>query len=126
MIKKILVIVLACAILLSVFVSASVEIDFDRFVKFAPKITRNWLKMDAYAFADAGILYNSNLINTVQSPLRMDAGLGTCLTISKWGKRNLIQPFTLRFDMPFILNTAPYSDKGFVQSRWLFGIGRSF
>ena len=107
-------------------VSASVEIDFDRFVKFAPKITRNWLKMDAYAFADAGILYNSNLINTVQSPLRMDAGLGTCLTISKWGKRNLIQPFTLRFDMPFILNTAPYSDKGFVQSRWLFGIGRSF
>jgi hypothetical protein len=82
--------------------------------------------MDAYAFADAGILYNSNLMTTVQSPLRMDAGIGTCLTISKWGKRNLIQPFTLRFDMPFVLNTAPYSDKGFVQSRWLFGIGRSF
>jgi aminopeptidase N len=107
-------------------VSASVEIDFDRLVKFAPKITRNWLKVDLYAFADAGVLYNSNILNTVSSPLRMDAGLGTCMSISKWGKRNLIQPFTLRFDMPFILNTAPYTDKGFVQSRWVIGIGRSF
>ena len=107
-------------------VSASVEIDFDRFVKFAPKITRNWLKMDLYAFADAGVLYNTNVLNSVYSPLRMDAGLGTCMTISKWGKRNLIQPFTLRFDMPFVLNTAPYADKGYVQSRWVIGIGRSF
>jgi hypothetical protein len=107
-------------------VSASVEIDFDRLVKFAPKLTRNWLKMDLYAFADAGVIYNSNIVNSVYSPWRMDAGLGTCMTISKWGKRNLIQPFTLRFDMPFVLNTAPYTDKGFVQSRWVIGIGRSF
>jgi hypothetical protein len=56
----------------------------------------------------------------------MDAGIGTALSVYRWGKRNLIQPLTLRFDMPFVLNTQPYTDKGYVQNRWVIGIGRSF
>ncbi len=107
--------------------SASVEIDFDRLVKFKPKVLRNFLKMDVYAFGDAGILYNSNLsTENIVSPLRMDAGIGSAISIYRWGKRNLIQPLTLRFDMPFILNTKPYNDKDFIQTRWVVGIGRSF
>lgn len=107
--------------------SASIEIDFDRLVKFRPKLTRNFLKLDVYAFGDAGILYNSNLTTeNVVSPIRMDAGLGSALSVYRWGKRNLIQPLTLRFDMPFLLNTQPYADKGYFQNRWVFGIGRSF
>ncbi|MFM6984362.1 MAG: M1 family metallopeptidase [Chitinophagaceae bacterium] len=107
--------------------SASIEIDFDRLVKFRPKLTRNFLKMDIYAFGDAGILYNSNITtDNLVSPLRMDAGLGSALSIYRWGKRNLIQPLTIRFDMPFVLNTQPFADKGYIQNRWVFGIGRSF
>jgi len=108
--------------------SGSLEIDFDRFIKFKPKLFRNWLRFDAYLFADAGIIYNSNIVNTdnVISPLRMDAGIGTVAHIYKWGKRNLIKPFSLRFDMPFLLNPAPYNDKGYIQQRWVMGLGRSF
>ncbi|MEZ4805180.1 MAG: M1 family aminopeptidase [Bacteroidia bacterium] len=106
--------------------SASIEVDFDRLVKFAPKLTKNWLHLDVYAFGDAGILYNTTMDTKLYSPLRADAGLGVCLGIKRWGKRDLIQPFTLRFDMPWILSAAPYVDKGYVQNRWVVGIGRSF
>jgi len=107
--------------------SASAELDFDRLIKFKPKLTRNWLKMDLYLFADAGILGQSDATDEgLFTPLRMDAGLGTVLTVSRWGKRNLISPLSLRLDAPFFLNTPPYSDKGYFQSRWVVGIGRSF
>lgn len=107
-------------------ISTSFELDFDRLIPLRPAFTRNWLKMDAYIFGDAGILYNSNIANTIVSPLRMDAGVGTCLSIYRWGKRNLIQPLTLRFDMPWVLNTPAFNDKGYIQNRWVVGIGRSF
>jgi hypothetical protein len=107
--------------------SASAELDFDRLIKFKPKLTRNWLKMDLYLFADAGILGQSDDTDEgLFTPLRMNAGLGTVLTVSRWGKRNLISPLSLRLDAPFFLNTPPYSDKGYFQSRWVVGIGRSF
>ncbi len=109
-------------------VSGSVEIDFDRYIKIRPKLTRNWLRIDAYLFADAGVLYNSNIVNTdnVVSPLRMDAGIGSVAHIYRWGRRNLIKPFSLRFDMPWLLNPVPFDDKGYFQQRWIIGLGRSF
>jgi hypothetical protein len=83
--------------------------------------------MDLYLFADAGILGQSDDTDEgLFTPLRMNAGLGTVLTVSRWGKRNLISPLSLRLDAPFFLNTPPYSDKGYFQSRWVVGIGRSF
>ncbi len=109
--------------------SVSAEIDFDQYFRIKPKFTRNWLKIDAYLFGDAGYIGDSRRIiddKMLSSPLRADAGIGSALNIYRWGKRNLIKPLTLRFDMPFYLNTAPYTDKNFVQMRWLFGIGRSF
>lgn len=106
--------------------SASIEIDFDKFIPLKPKFTRNWLKIDTYLFADAGVL--GNYTNTVKEsgPLRMDAGIGSVINIYRWGKRNLISPLSLRIDAPFFLNTPPASDKGFFQSRWVIGLGRSF
>ena len=58
-------------------------------------------------------------------PFRMDAGIGTALTIRRWGNRNAIKPFTIRFDMPFFLNRPP-AGQDFLAFRWLIGIGRSF
>ncbi len=111
--------------------SISVEVDFDRFIPLRPKFTRNWLRTDLYLFADAGILKN-NLgysyfeVIPYHVPLRADAGIGAALNITRWGKRNLISPFTLRFDMPLFLNKPPYIDKGYIAQRWVVGIGRSF
>lgn len=107
--------------------SASIEVDFDRYIPFKPKFLRKWLSMDLYAFADAGVIYDNNLnVDNIVSPLRMDAGMGTVLSIHRWGNRNLLNPLGIRLDMPFLLNTPPYQDKDYFQSRWVFGIGRSF
>ncbi|MES2619151.1 MAG: M1 family aminopeptidase [Bacteroidota bacterium] len=108
-------------------VSGSIEIDFDQFIPIRPKFTRKWLKIDAYLFADAGLLSNyATPIIQYNSPLRMDAGAGTAINIYRWGKRNTIKPFTLRFDMPLFLSSPPFSDKDYLASRWIVGIGRSF
>ncbi|MEN9345705.1 MAG: hypothetical protein RLZZ60_1174 [Bacteroidota bacterium] len=107
-------------------VSGSVELDFDRLVKWQPKLTKQYLHIDAYAFADAGLIYQTTYQTVVQSPIRMDAGLGMAASIYKWGKRNLIQPFTIRLDAPVFLNTPPFVASGYLQNRWVIGIGRSF
>jgi aminopeptidase N len=107
-------------------VSGSVELDFDRLVKWQPKLTKQYLHIDAYAFADAGLIYQTTNQTVVQSPLRMDAGIGMAASIYKWGKRNLIQPFTIRLDAPVFLNTPPFVASGYIQNRWVIGIGRSF
>ncbi len=107
--------------------SLSVEMEGTRLINWKPKITRNWLKCSLYAFADAGTI-NTNKPdeNLKLSGLRMDAGIGTALTIKKWGMFNAINPLTIRFDLPLWLNAPPAAEKGFTQFRYVIGIGRSF
>lgn len=107
-------------------ISISGELDLDGLVKFKPRITRNWLKADVYLFGDAGYIYSDYNNELISSPLRADAGVGACLNLVRWGKHNNIQPFTIRFDMPWILNTPPAGDAAYIQNRWVVGIGRSF
>ena len=110
--------------------SGSVEIDFDDYIKLHPKFFRNWLHVDAYAFADGGaIIYDDSLNNSIvgsyTSAFRMDAGIGTAWTIKRWGKLDAIKPFTIRFDMPFFLNRPAYGEEYF-KFRWVVGVNRSF
>lgn len=111
------------------------EMDFDGLVKFAPKAFRNWLHLDAYLFADAGLMelsrYDSlnayaNLTpaNTWSS-VRADAGLGVAMTIKKWGIFDKAKPLTVRFDMPFFLSHPPAGEDYF-RFRYVVGIGRTF
>jgi hypothetical protein len=119
--------------------SASAEIEFDKYIKYAPKQTRNWLKVDAYVFADAGSINNGtiNLLNIHQlmpsannswMALRADAGLGAVATIKNWGKFEKANPLSIRIDWPLFVNTLPYNYSGDYISakRWVIGIGRSF
>lgn len=106
--------------------SVSAELDFERLIPFSPKFTRNWLKTDLYLFADAGVIYNTIPDDAPVSPLRADAGIGASFQIYRWGKMNALQPFTIRVDMPFFLNTPPNTDASYLQNRWVIGIGRSF
>jgi hypothetical protein len=119
--------------------SGNIEIDFDKYINFKPKFTRNWLRMDTYLFADAGLLRSSplNLTNVFKiqesnfagTPrLRADAGLGAALTIKQWGKFEKAKPLTLRVDWPLFVNTLPsgYS-YGYVSARrWVIGVNRAF
>lgn len=106
--------------------SVSVELDFDRLINFKPAFTRNWLGMDLYLFADAGTISTNNpAFDPEFSRVRMDAGIGSTLTIKKWGPFNAIKPLTLRFDVPLFLNSPPTEDD-YVQMRFVVGVGRTF
>ncbi len=116
------------------------EIDFTNYFRWQPAFTRNWLSLNLYAFADAGIMELSSFytspgnealyqvttpVNKV-SDIRVDAGLGAAVTIKKWGPFEKAKPLTLRFDMPFFLNRPPYGAPQYLGARWLIGVSRAF
>jgi len=114
----------------------NIEVDYDGYIKLQPKFTRNWLHIDAYAFADGGVIELSriNSVNdyynatptTMVSDFRLDAGLGFAATIKKWGIFDQAKPLTLRFDMPFFINRPPFADPQYLGFRYVVGIGRTF
>lgn len=115
--------------------AVNVEIDFDQYIKFRPKVLRDYFHLDMYVFGDAGIMSRSTLntnnipeLNPIKqwSKIRMDAGLGTALTIKKFGPFEKIQPITIRFDMPFFLSSPPFAKPDFVSFRWVMGVSRAF
>lgn len=115
--------------------AVNLEIDIDNYIRFRPKYLRDYLHLDVYLFGDAGImsraiLNNTNIpaLNPVNdwSKIRMDAGLGTALTIKKLGPLEKFQPFTIRFDMPFFLSAPPAASPDFVRWRWVLGVSRAF
>lgn len=105
----------------------NIEIDFDRLFRFAPSFTSKWLKCEPYFFADAGVI-NKNRVdeNLSFSSLRADAGIGTAFTIKKFGPLEKVNPFTIRFDMPLVLNRPPFEEKDYFKFRWMLGISRCF
>ncbi|HKR03576.1 MAG TPA: M1 family metallopeptidase [Bacteroidia bacterium] len=105
----------------------NLELDFEKFLDIKPKFTKSWLKFDTYLFADAGMI-NENIPqeNLKFGALRADAGIGTALTIKKFGPLEMVNPFTIRFDMPLILNRPPFEEKDYFKFRYVVGVSRSF
>ncbi len=103
------------------------ELDFENFFAIQPRLTRKWLKLDMYLFADAGII-NVNVPdeNLRFGAMRADAGIGTAFTIKKFGPLEMVNPFTIRFDMPLVLNRPPFAEEDYFKFRWVIGISRSF
>jgi aminopeptidase N len=107
--------------------AGSVELEFDNLVKFKPRITRNWLKLDLYLFGDAGILdsgIKGDKLNFER--VRISSGLGSSWTIKRWGPFAMEKPLTLRFDVPMFLNRTPDVSPDYVQFRWIVGVNRAF
>lgn len=118
------------------------EIDFTQYVKWQPAFTKNWLAVNLYAFADAGIMELSSYLSATApgeesfyylttpvgkaSDIRFDAGFGAAFTIKKWGVFEKAKPLTLRFDMPLFLNRPPYGNPQYLGARWLLGLSRAF
>lgn len=120
--------------------SVNAEIDFTNYLRWKPALTRNWLGLNLYAFADAGMMelsrYYTSPANEVFyeqtspagkiSDIRVDAGLGAALTIRKWGPFEQAKPLTIRFDMPLFLSRPPYGAPQYWGARWVLGISRAF
>nr|MBA3899225.1 M1 family metallopeptidase [Bacteroidota bacterium] len=102
------------------------ELGFDRLITLMPRKLRNTFKVNTYLFADAGIMDFDITGPLAFAPLRADAGIGTALTIKKWGPLQMVKPLTIRFDMPLWLNRTPATDPEYFQFRWIFGINRAF
>lgn len=109
--------------------AVNAELEFSGLVKIKK---RNWLtntfKVTTYLFGDAGsINYNSVNDDVLKmSDIRVDAGLGTTLTVKKFGVLQTVNPLVIRFDMPFFLNKMPATDKNYVQYRFVVGVNRAF
>ncbi|RYE22142.1 MAG: M1 family peptidase [Sphingobacteriales bacterium] len=116
--------------------AVNVEVDFDKYIKLAPKFTRNWLHIDAYVFGDAGMMQLSKVSNLASywdiqptnywSDLRLDAGVGFAATIKKWWVFDKAKPLTLRFDMPFVVNRPPNANPDYAGFRYVIGVNRTF
>jgi len=107
--------------------SASAELDFQNLFNVAPSFTRNWLGINMYLFGDAGTInYNTPDESLVFADIRADAGVGVTATIKKFGPLQTIKPFTIRFDLPLLLNSTPAAEPDYFKFRWVVGIGRTF
>ncbi len=121
--------------------SINVELDFDGLVKFRPKKIRDYFKLDTYLFFDGGTIryYDPIQDKNVMGDFRMDGGIGTALTIKKWGPLQTTKPTTIRFDMPLLLSHLPAAEvtgpqtgtndltfSDYFKFRWVLGISRAF
>ncbi len=107
--------------------SVNAELEYDALAALMPHSLRNYLKVNAYLFADAGVISANTLNYSFElSSLRASAGAGWALTINKWGALSKLKPLTLRIDLPFFLNRPPAIDKDYFNYRWIIGIGRAF
>lgn len=114
----------------------NIELGFENYIKLQPKFTKKWLHVDAYGFADGGVIELSNINSLTQyydatptdmwSDFRMDAGLGCAFTIKRWGRFEKAKPLTIRFDMPLFLNRPPYANPQYFNFRYVVGINRAF
>jgi hypothetical protein len=94
--------------------------------KFFNRIN-NAFSLQTYLFGDAGTInYNTSIEKPAWDDIRADAGIGTALTIKRWGALQMASPLTLRFDMPLFLNSTPAADPDYFQFRWVVGVSRSF
>lgn len=107
--------------------AVSVELDLQRILAWKPAITRSWLHFDVYLFADAGIINdNTSAEDFSLSEIRGDAGIGSTLTIKKFGPLEMVQPLIIRFDAPLYLSNAPAADPVNFKFRYVIGVNRTF
>lgn len=108
-------------------IAISGELDFDNFIRLKPGLFKSWFHIDSYLFADAGFMgYESGNDDFAIGKLRADAGIGFAFTIKSWGVLQKVKPFTLRIDLPLLVNRLPASDSHYFGFRYVVGIGRTF
>lgn len=107
--------------------SISAELDLRNIIKWRPRKLSRYCGFDLYLFADAGVMNRDNTAKEFKfTRFRADAGVGSTITIKKFGPLENIRPLTIRFDMPLFMNLIPATENNYFAFRWLVGINRSF
>lgn len=115
--------------------AVNAEINFENYIPWRPRLTRNWLRASVYAFGDAGIMelshysqYDNHVISptTTWGTVHVDAGVGFAFTIKNWGVFEKAKPLTLRLDLPLFINRPPYDNNQYATLRYVVGINRAF
>ncbi len=103
------------------------EVEFDKYIPLKFRKLSKYFKLNTYVFGDVGIIdMFNNSKKFIWSGIRASGGVGTALTIKKFGPLETVQPLTLRFDVPLFLNSIPFVDQNYVQYRWIVGVSRAF
>ncbi len=97
------------------------ELDFDELFAVDSPLNR-YFGLDLYLFGDIGVINN----NEVWAEVRADAGIGSALTVRKFGQLEMVKPLTIRFDIPLLLSHTPFVSPDFAQFRWVLGVERAF
>ncbi len=106
--------------------SVNFELEFQKAFGLQWKTMDRYFDLATYLFYDAGFIgLRSGSERSAPGPIRMDAGIGTALTLEQLGPVEEIDPVTLRFDLPFFLNRPP-ANSSFLEYRWMLGIARAF
>lgn len=107
--------------------SANLQVNFEKYSPIKFRKLAQTLSLGAYAFSDIGTIGNFSETNwtLTRLPLLTDAGLGTSLTIKKFGFLQGVRPMTFRFDMPLYLS-HPMRGSEHLEFRWLIGIDQAF
>ncbi len=101
--------------------SINLEWDFERKLDPFKRRMSRMFKLNSYLFSDMGVLANQR----GNSGFRMDAGVGTALTIDH-RRRTAYGPLVLRIDFPLFINRTPAGEGDFLAFRAIFGVARSF
>ncbi len=101
----------------------NLELDFDKYIKIKTKgIVKN-IHFDMYGFFDAGMLNYKVATKNYWSSMRMDAGLGSAMTI-RFSPYD-ITPLVIRVDFPLWINT-PVEGTNYGDFRWVLSVNRAF
>ncbi len=110
-------------------IAVNSELHFEKLSPIRLKKLAQTIEMKTYLFGDIGSISNFDLNRFAlsESPIVSDAGLGTMISIKKFGVLSGVRPLTLRFDMPFFLSHPSAMDNGEqFKFRWLVGIDQAF
>ena len=107
----------------------NVEIEFQdlfRGIKRAMPKVSSVIALQTYLFGDiGGINFSLQNEKLAMAEFRADAGVGMAFTIKRFPPLQLVKPLTIRFDVPFFVNAAPYTSEN-VAMRFVVGINRAF
>lgn len=106
--------------------SFSAELDFGKAIGLKKAFIKNTFKLETYLFTDIGVINQTGNQNLSFRLPRADAGLGTLLTIQRFGPLQMVSPLVIRFDMPLFLNRPPDVEADYFKFRWVIGVGRTF
>lgn len=115
--------------------AVNVELGFENYIPWHPRMFTKWLHANLYGFGDAGVMQLSNFPTTnvynitptnLWSTVHIDAGVGCAFTIKNWGVFEKAKPLTIRVDFPVFLNRPPYSNNSYATFRYVVGINRAF